>query len=167
MSKIKMDFFERIMLVEGCRIPVFGGIWYRLLSMRMRKKVKTIKTESLFLNKSNRKVKLVCTLTTFPDRIDSVQYTIKTLFQQSMRPDRIVLWLAEEEFPDKQLPQSVLDLQKQGLEVRYCNNLFGHKRYYKLIEEQKADECIVLFDDDILFPKYLLERLYRKWAWKI
>ena len=54
-------------------------------------------------------------------------------------------------------------LQKRGLELRYCENYFGHKRYYKMIDEQKEDELIVMFDDDIIFPYYLLERLYGKW----
>ena len=159
-----MDFRERIMLIEGVRIPVLGGILYRSLSELARKRVRKIKTESLSLNKEVRDMKLVCTLTSFPDRIDTVQYTIKTLFDQSMKPDRIVLWLAEEEFKDKSMPQSLIDLQERGLEIRYCENVFGHKRYYKLIEEQKEDECIVMFDDDILFPKCLIERLYKKWT---
>ena len=82
---------------------------------------------------------------------------------QSMKPDRVILWLAKDEFEEFEFPESIREFQKVGLEIRYCDNLFGHKRYYKLVEEQKSDECIVMFDDDILFPKYMVERLYNVW----
>ena len=158
-----MDFWERIMIPERVRIPILGGWLYQLLSKRARRHIKKIPFGKLSLNDVPRRMKLVCTPTTFPDRIDSVQYTIKSLFNQSMKPDRIVLWLAESEFKDFEFPESIKQLQKRGLELRYCENYFGHKRYYKMIDEQKEDELIVMFDDDIIFPYYLLERLYGKW----
>ncbi|MEE0839710.1 MAG: hypothetical protein U0L72_04055 [Acutalibacteraceae bacterium] len=160
---MKMDFYERIMLPEGVRIPFFGGVLYRTLCNIARKKVRKIEISDLSLNKAKRDTTLTFTLTSFPDRIDTVQYTLRTLFMQSMKPDRVVLWLAEDEFDGKELPESIKEFQKIGLEVRFCENMFGHKRYYKLMAEQKENECIVMFDDDILFPKYMVERIYNKW----
>ena len=158
-----MDFWERIMVPERVRIPLLGGWLYQALSKRARRHIKKLPFGKLGLNDAPRRMKLICTLTTFPDRIDSVQYTIKSLFNQSMKPDKIVLWLAESEFKDFEFPESIKQLQKRGLELRYCENYFGHKRYYKIIEEQREDELIVMFDDDIIFPYYMLERLYDKW----
>lgn len=158
-----MDFWERIMIPERVRLPLLGGWLYKGLSKRARWAIKRLPFDKLNLNTASRKMKLTCTLTSFPDRIDSVQYTIKSLFNQSMKPDRIVLWLADSEFKDFEFPDSIKQLQKRGLEIRYCDNFFGHKRYYKLIDEQKDDELIVMFDDDIIFPYYMLERLYDKW----
>lgn len=158
-----MDFWERIMIPERVRIPILGGWLYRWLSKRARKSIRKIPIESLSLNKEKRDMTITCTLTSFPDRIDTVQYTIKSLFTQSLKPDRIVLWLAESEFEGKEFPKSIKELQAQGLEIRFCDNFFGHKRYYKLLEEQREDELIVMFDDDIIFPYFLLERLYEKW----
>ena len=74
---VKMNFWERIMLPEGMRIPVLGGWLYRGLSALARKQTAKIPFESLSLNKEKRDTILTCTLTTFPDRIDTVQYTIK------------------------------------------------------------------------------------------
>ena len=160
---MKMEFIERFMIPEGMRIPVLGGIIYRTFTKIRRKRVSKIQINTLSLNRQKRDKKLIFTLTSFPDRINSVQNTLKTLFTQSMKPDRVILWLAESEFEGKELPDSVKEFQKVGLEVRYCDNYFEHKRYYKLLGEQKEDELIVMFDDDILFPKYLVERLYNKW----
>lgn len=160
---VKMDIWERIMLPEGMRIPLLGGWLYQSLSSIARKRIAKLPFESLSLNKEKRDTILTCTLTTFPDRIDTVQYTIKSLYNQSVKPDRIVLWLASSEFENFQFPESINRLQERGLEIRYCDNYFGHKRYYKMIEEQKENECIIMFDDDILFPYCLIERLYDKW----
>ena len=160
---VKMDIWERIMLPEGMRIPLLGGWLYQSLSSIARKRIAKLPFESLSLNKEKRDTILTCTLTTFPDRIDTVQYTIKSLYNQSVKPDRIVLWLASSEFENFQFPESINRLQERALEIRYCDNYFGHKRYYKMIEEQKENECIIMFDDDILFPYCLIERLYDKW----
>ena len=160
---MKMTFAERIMLPERFRIPYFGGVWYRFLTRQTRKKIKSVPIESLSLNREKRDVKLVFTLTTFPDRIDTVQYTLRSLYMQTLKPDRVILWLAESEFSGKSLPNSILEFEKVGLEIRYCDNLFGHKRYYQLLAEQREDECIVMFDDDILFQPKVVERLYQVW----
>ena len=161
--EMKMELSERLMIPERVRIPVLGGIWYRYLCKRKREEIRNVPIQSLSLNQEKRETKLIFTLTSFPDRIDSVQYTLRTLFMQSMKPDRVILWLAKDEFEEFEFPESIREFQKVGLEIRYCDNLFGHKRYYKLVEEQKSDECIVMFDDDILFPKYMVERLYNVW----
>ena len=160
---MNMDLLERIMLPERVRIPFLGGMWYRYLTKKRRKQIFSLDVSALKLNNEPRKHKIVCTLTSFPDRIESAQYTIRSLFNQTMKPDRIVLWLAEEEFENIVLPDCIKELQDRGLEVRYCENMFGHKRYYQLIDEQKDDELIVMFDDDILFPPYLVQRLYETW----
>lgn len=160
---VKMDFWERIMIPERVRIPLLGGLLYKALSARARWYIRNLPITSLSLNTQKRKETLTCTLTTFPDRIETVQYAIKSLFNQSVKPDRIILWLATSEFQHNEYPASIKELCSKGLEIRYCDNFFGHKRYYKLIEEQKDNELIIMFDDDIIFPYYMIERLYEKW----
>ena len=153
---MKMELGERLMIPERVRIPVFGGIWYRYLCKKKREQIRNIPISSLSLNQEKRDIKLIFTLTSFPDRIDSVQYTLRTLFMQSMKPDRVTLWLAKDEFENFEFPESILEFQKIGLEIRYCDNLFGHKRYYKLIEEQKDDECM-MFGKKIDIVSYVIE----------
>ena len=84
---MKMELGERLMIPERVRIPVFGGIWYRYLCKKKREQIRNIPISSLSLNQEKRDIKLIFTLTSFPDRIDSVQYTLRTLFMQSMKPD--------------------------------------------------------------------------------
>ena len=108
---MKMSISERLMIPEGVRIPFLGGVLYKYLSKRSRKQVEKIKIDSLSLNKEFRDFKLVFTLTSFPDRIDTVQYTLRTLFSQSMKPDRVILWLAEDEFKGFEMPESIKAFQ--------------------------------------------------------
>jgi hypothetical protein len=81
--------------------------------LRIRKKLKPIvkKIEIIEsgLNQIERKPKIIVSLTTFPERITIVQETIKSLLTQTVKPDAIVLWLAESQFPNKEneLPEEL------------------------------------------------------------
>ena len=88
-----------------------------------------------------RKKKIVVSLTTFPARIDECYFAIKSLMIQSYPADRIILWLAKNQFPDEKLPSKYDKLIARGLEVRYCEeDLRSHKKYYYALQEQKEDE---------------------------
>ena len=56
---------------------------------------------------------LIVSLTSYPARIDTVNQTIETLLNQSLCPDKVILWLAPEKFPNREadLPQQLLDLR--------------------------------------------------------
>lgn len=105
---------------------------------------------------------LIVSLTSFPARITTVHRTIKTILGQSVRPEKVVLWLTEEEFPvsNRVLPPELTELEPLGLEVRWCHNI---RSYCKLIPTLKAypDKVIVTADDDILYPRYWLEKLWQ------
>lgn len=159
---MKKDFFEWILVPEQVRVPLLRGILYRAVTKRQRKFYEKLNITENILNKEPRKEKVVVSLTSFPARIDKVAPTIKSLMMQSYKPDRIVLWLADEQFPDKTLPESITQLMDCGLEVEYCENVNGHKRHYKMLNMQKEDEVVITFDDDILFPKHCIKRIIKK-----
>jgi hypothetical protein len=55
------------------------------------------------LEQTNRRIdNLIVSLTSFPGRIDEIQYTIFSLLDQNVLPEKIILWLAENEFPKKE-----------------------------------------------------------------
>lgn len=110
------------------------------------------------LNTKLRKEKITVSLTSFPARIEYVHIAIETLMRQSMKPDRIVLWLAESQFPDQKLPPKLIALQARGLTIRYCENLRSHKKYYYSFREYPEDN-IILADDDLFYPRDTVKRL--------
>lgn len=114
------------------------------------------------VNKPERTMPIIVSLTTFPARIKSVHLVIRTLLVQSIKPDKVILWLAIEQFPKKEnsLPDSLLELQKYGLTISWCNDI---KSYKKLIPTIKAypNAYIITADDDIFYHPKMIERLYR------
>lgn len=157
--KIKtLDFFK---FPEGVRVPYIGGKWYYFLSKKECEYIKKLPISELSLNKESREKKIILSLTSFPSRIEVVGYVIKSLFNQTMKPDRIILWLADEQFPNKQLPDLLKDLCKKGLEIRYCKDLKSHKKYHYVLQEQREDELVITYDDDIIYPENSVEMLYK------
>lgn len=103
---------------------------------------------------------VIVSLTTYPARINSVYKTISTLLNQTVKPDRVVLWLAEPQFPDKQLPQNLTRLQEFGLEIKWVQK--DIRSFKKLIPSLKEfpNDIIITADDDIFYPSEFVENLY-------
>lgn len=103
---------------------------------------------------------IIVSLTSFPARIDSVWITIETLLNQTYQPKKIILWLAENQFEDNMsLPKSLTRLIKRGLEIRFCDDLRSHKKYYYAMKEF-GKNIIITVDDDIIYPSNLINNLY-------
>lgn len=106
--------------------------------------------------------RLVVSLTTFDKRLDDVYLCIESLLQQSLRPNRILLWLSEEEFPPgTTLPASLLKQQNRGLEICYCpRDIASYKKIIPALSLCPEDN-IVTVDDDVMYPVDMLDKLYR------
>lgn len=103
---------------------------------------------------------IVASLTSFPGRIGTTHLSIQSILRQSIKPNRIQLWLAESQFPnrEKDLPTQLLDLKKNGLEIFFCEDLRSHKKYYYALKDNKG-EHLILFDDDLFFHKDVIKNL--------
>ena len=112
------------------------------------------------LNTGERKERYTVSLTSFPARISYVHIPIETLMRQSFKPDRIVLWLAESQFPDKKLPEKLTALQERGLTIRWCDDLRSHKKYFYAFQEFPEDN-VILADDDLFYPRDTIARLVK------
>ena len=113
------------------------------------------------VSNEKRNPKIIVSLTSYPKRIENIKFTLFSIFNQSLKPNKIILWLAHEEFQckEKDIPRDVLNFKRLGLEIRWCDNI---KSYKKLIPslKQYPDDIIVTADDDIFYPEDWLERLY-------
>ena len=103
---------------------------------------------------------VIISLTSYPARIDTIYLTIRTLLNQTYKPKGVYLWLSDDQFPEreKSLPDSLLELQKYGLSIKFCDNLYPHKKYYYTILEN-PDSAVVTVDDDVFYPENMLQRL--------
>jgi hypothetical protein len=113
------------------------------------------------LNDTPRNQKITVSLTSFPERMPEIHFTLYSLLNQSFKPDRIVLWLATEQFPNGEadIPAQVLKLRNSGLTINWCEDL---RSYKKLVPSLSAfpDDIIVITDDDIYYPTDWLQKLY-------
>lgn len=110
---------------------------------------------------------VIVSLTSHPPRIKNIHKCIKTLLEQDLRQSQTILWLAREQFPkgEKELPGSLLSLKKKGLEIRWCDDLGSHKKYYYTMQEN-PEAIVITVDDDAYYPSdtvRLLCESYRKY----
>lgn len=103
--------------------------------------------------------RIVVSLTSYPARISTVWITASSLLQQTMKPYKLILWLAEDQFPGHEIPGSLERLKKRGLEIRFCDDLRPHKKYYYTMQEY-SDYYIITADDDMFYPEDHIERLW-------
>ncbi len=104
--------------------------------------------------------KLIVSLTSFPERINEIKYTLFSLLTQSLKPDAVILWLAPEQFPrrEQDLPHAVLKLRRNGLIINWCQDWRSYKKLVPTLLEY-PEATIVTADDDIYYPPIWLERL--------
>ena len=100
-------------------------------------------------------------LTSYPERINTAHIAINTLLNQTIKPDKLILWLSESQFPNKEqnLPDELLKLQGFGLEIRWCEDLKSYKKLIPALREFPND-IIVTADDDLYYQNDWLESLY-------
>lgn len=99
---------------------------------------------------------IIVSITTYGKRIYDVHLTIESIMEQTMKANRIILWL-DYSFENKPLPNAIRLLQERGLEIMYCKDI---RSYKKLIPALKAfpEDVIITFDDDVIYEFDLLEK---------
>lgn len=102
--------------------------------------------------------KLVISLTSYKPRFATLIPTLQSLLSQSVRPDRVVLWISQEDLDV--LPKSIKYLA--GLDIQVTDNLGS---YTKIIPALNAfpDAYIVTADDDVHYPANWLKLLLQAW----
>lgn len=114
------------------------------------------------LNKQKRDKKIIVSLTSFPPRINAVTIVLGILLRQTCKPDRILLYLAKDQFANRKLPLWLKLQEKCGVEVVYCDDLKSHKKYYYAMQKYPND-IVITVDDDLYYERDLVERLYESY----
>lgn len=117
------------------------------------------------IGESSENKEVILSMTTYPARNKVVKWTIKSLLNQNVKVDRFILWLSKEQYPNQEIPQEIKQYIKYGLEVRFCDDLRSHKKYYySMFENPHA--IIITCDDDVIYPENTVEKLligYKKY----
>jgi hypothetical protein len=112
------------------------------------------------------KEKIIVSLTTWKKRINIVHKSIEILLNNSFKPDKVILNLAIEEFPKKnlELPKSILRLLKfKNFEIFWVNK--NNKVFKKLIPtiNRFKKDLIITIDDDYIYPFDLIENVLKNY----
>jgi hypothetical protein len=106
-----------------------------------------------------RNQKIIMSLTSFPARINTTWICVESLLRQTVKPDEIILWLADTQFKGlSSLPEKLLIQQKRGLTIRFCEDLKSHKKYYYAFKEY-PDDIVITVDDDVIYPPNVVKEL--------
>ena len=101
---------------------------------------------------------LIVSLTSYPPRFSTLHLTLRSLLNQSVSPDRLIVWIAHGDAI--QLPQAVCGLEAIGVEIRLCDDLRSFKKIVPALE-QFPDAYVVTADDDLYYRRNWLEGLVK------
>lgn len=109
---------------------------------------------------SNKRCKgLIVSLTSFPARINDVWQVVECMKRQTLLPEKIILWLSQEQFPTKEyVPQNLRDREDDLFSIRLVEgDTRSHKKYY-YVSKEYPDNLIFLVDDDIYYDTDIISR---------
>lgn len=98
---------------------------------------------------------VIVSLTSYGERIKHIMPTIKSLQEQSRRPDRIVVYIAND------AKDNVTDELRNAelVEIRYCQDIKSYKKFLGFVDFPSA--FVVTADDDLIYSKEWLKTLLR------
>ena len=111
------------------------------------------------VNDAKREKPVIVSLTSYEERFADLPKTIYSLLNQSLRPDRIILWLDMNGDDLTTLPYEITKLIKNGLEIRFVKDIGSYTKVIYAFEEF-PNAVIVTADDDIYYSKNWLKNLY-------
>ncbi len=165
--KINLPYIKSNKIMKGCNSKIFkfccnhndriDSLLNAVIPLYYKLSLKNrigINTDVAFENE------VVISLTSFPGRIDKLWICIESLLRQKVKPNKIILWLAQSQFENSILPNRLMEQTKRGLEIRFCDDLVAYKKFYYTFKEF-PDSKIITVDDDVIYPNWLVKDLVK------
>jgi hypothetical protein len=103
---------------------------------------------------------LVLSFTSIRKRFSILPVCLEAIFQQSLLPDVIVLYVSE--LDKDAIPANVLDYCQRGLRIAYVKDLRSYTKFYYAAQEY-PHAAIVTCDDDLIHPTHWLKELWQSY----
>lgn len=101
--------------------------------------------------------RIVVSLTSYPPRIKDISNVLDSIMDQTYKADKVVLYLSEEQFPERKLPVDLSAYFTHGLEIHWCQgDMRSHKKYIYAFKEY-PDDYIITIDDDFYYEEHMIE----------
>lgn len=98
---------------------------------------------------------LIVSLTSYGERLSDLKYTLYSLVTQTVKPEKIIVWLAYGEI----VPNEIKIFEKFGVEFDFCEDLKSYKKLIPSIQKY-PHKFIVTADDDLFYRKNWLEEIW-------
>lgn len=168
-----IDFFDKMRFWGGKRNAFlskikFYGIWNQTIALTANvflpiyfKITSSQKKNSLQDGQEN----VIVSLTSFGPRLKKIWLVIEGLLRQSVKPEKIILYLTASQVPDiEKLPKSLLRLRNRGLEIKLCpDNIRSHTKYFYAMT-QNPEAIVITVDDDLFYRSDLVQKLLESHA---
>lgn len=103
---------------------------------------------------------VIVSLTSYGPRIATVAYAVESIAAGRARPRRLILWLDDAARYETR-PAALRRLEARGLEIALTTDWGPHKKYFPTLPIASASNLpLVTADDDILYPRFWLSRLW-------
>ena len=105
------------------------------------------------------KANFVVSIATYPKRAHLLPAVFEALNQQTQLPQKWIVVLSEEEWPELKLPEYFNKLIKRGLEILWVqNNTYAVKKLVPVVGKY-PNMGVITLDDDKIYHKSLIEGL--------
>lgn len=109
--------------------------------------------------RTNSKADFVVSIASYPKRSHLLPAVFEALNTQTVLPQKWILVLSEEEWPDLILPSYLNKLIKRGIEIVWVQqNTFAVKKLVPVIEKY-PNLGVITFDDELIYGKFVIEKL--------
>ena len=121
-------------------------------------------SSSFGINKIAHNNNIIVSMTTYSKRLDIVHLTLETILSQTVKPNKILLYISSDDLPiDRTLPKKITRLKKRGLTIIFVEeNIYSYKKLIYTIEKYPND-ILITIDDDTLYPRSFIENLIKKY----
>lgn len=103
-------------------------------------------------------IPVVVSLASIPSRLGIVHITIRSIFDQSVLPEKIILWLHKD--LKESIPKKLSELTGERFSIKFTSYYSSHR---KLVEPLQIypNKVIITCDDDMMYQKNWLSNLYK------
>ncbi len=116
--------------------------------------------ERKFIPGGKEKKGIIVSFTSFPARINDVWKVVVSLKNQSVLPEKIILWLSKDQFPsEKSIPQSLWNQTDDLFEIQMVDgDIRSHKKHHYMLS-MYPEKAFITCDDDVIYDAKMIERL--------
>lgn len=111
-------------------------------------------------NHTNIEKGVIVSFTSFPARINNVWKVVECLKRQTVLPEKIILWLSKDQFPDEDsIPRSLRNQEDDLFEIQMVEgDIRSHKKYYYMLIHY-PEKAFITCDDDVFYDTNMIKRL--------